>query len=41
MPVELPRWHSIRFGTTAWWISMARRLDVESANPALKGALLT
>jgi hypothetical protein len=38
MPVELPWWQSITFGTTAWRISMARRQVVESANSALKGA---
>ena len=38
MPVELPRWQSITFGTTAWRVSMARRQVVESANSALKGA---
>ena len=38
MPAELPWWQSIRFGTTAWWVSMARRQVVESANSALKGA---
>src|SRR5437588_11339031 len=39
MPVELPWWQSITFGTTAWRISMARRQVVESANSALKGAV--
>jgi hypothetical protein len=38
MPIELPWWQSITFGTTAWRISMARRQVVESANSALKGA---
>src|SRR5438105_12846353 len=38
MPVELPWWQSITFGTTAWRVSMARRQVVESANSALKGA---
>ncbi len=38
MPVELPLWQSITFGTTAWRVSMARRQVVESANSALKGA---
>ena len=38
MPVELPWWQSITFGTTAWRISMGRRQVVESANSALKGA---
>src|SRR5437899_12513190 len=38
MPVEIPWWQSITFGTTAWRISMARRQVVESANSALKGA---
>lgn len=38
MPVELPWWQSITFGTTAWRNSMARRQVVESANSALKGA---
>src|SRR2546421_4307216 len=38
MPAELPWWQSIRFGTTAWWVSMARRQVVESASSALKGA---
>jgi hypothetical protein len=38
MPVELPLWQSITFGTTAWRISMGRRQVVESANSALKGA---
>ena len=38
MPVELPWWQSITFGTTAWRISIGRRQFVESANSALKGA---
>jgi hypothetical protein len=38
MPVELPLWQRIPFGTTAWRISMGRRQVVESANAALKGA---
>jgi hypothetical protein len=38
MPVELPWWQSITFGTTAWRISMGRRQVVESANSSLKGA---
>jgi len=38
MPVEIPWWQSITFGTTAWRISLARRQVVESANSALKGA---
>src|SRR3981081_3566037 len=38
MPVELPWWQSITFGTTAWRVSMARRQGVESANPAPTGA---
>jgi len=38
MPVELPWWQSITFGTTAWRISMGRRQVVESANSAFKGA---
>jgi hypothetical protein len=38
MPVELPWWQSITFGTTAWRKSMARRQVVDSANSALKGA---
>ena len=37
MPVELPWWQRIPFGTTAWRLSMGRRQVVESANAALKG----
>ena len=38
MPVELPLWQPIPFGTTAWRLSLGRRQVVESANAALKGA---
>jgi hypothetical protein len=38
MPVGLPWWQAVTFGTMAWRISMARRQVVESANSALKGA---
>lgn len=38
MPIELPLWQRIPFGTTAWRLSMGRRQVVESANAALKGA---
>jgi hypothetical protein len=38
MPVELPLWQRLPFGTTAWRLSMGRRQVVESANAALKGA---
>ncbi|HEY5252277.1 MAG TPA: hypothetical protein VIJ09_11470 [Acidimicrobiales bacterium] len=37
-PAELPITQKIPFGTTAWQISMNRRMVVESANSALKGA---
>ncbi len=37
MPVELPWWQRIPFGTTAWRLSMGRRQVVESVNAALKG----
>ena len=37
MPMELPWWQRIPFGTTAWRLSMGRRQVVESANAALKG----
>jgi hypothetical protein len=37
-PAELPITQRIPFGTTAWQISMNRRMVVESANSALKGA---
>jgi hypothetical protein len=40
MPVELPLWQRIPFGTTAWRISMGRRQVVESVNAALKGAFV-
>ncbi len=32
MPVELPWWQSITFGTTAWRISMGRRQVVAAYN---------
>ena len=38
MPIELPLWQRIPFGTTAWRLSMGRRQVVESVNAALKGA---
>ena len=38
MAAELPLWHRIPFGTTAWRLSMGRRQVVESVNAALKGA---
>jgi len=37
-PAGLPITQRIPFGTTAWQISMNRRMVVESANSALKGA---
>ena len=40
MPVELPLWQRIPFGTTAWRIAMGRRQVVESVNAALKGAFV-
>ena len=37
---ELPITQRIPFGTTAWRISMNRRMVVESANAALKGGFV-
>lgn len=40
MPVDLPLAQRIPFGTTAWRISMNRRMVVESMNAALKGGFV-
>jgi hypothetical protein len=40
MPVDLPLSQRIPFGTTAWRMSMNRRMVVESVNAALKGGFV-
>ncbi|MGA3216084.1 MAG: hypothetical protein ABSD97_10410 [Acidimicrobiales bacterium] len=39
-PVDLPLTQRIPFGTTAWRVSMNRRMAVESVNAALKGGFV-
>jgi hypothetical protein len=40
LPADLPHTQKITFGTTAWRISMNRRMAVESVNAAIKGGFV-
>ncbi len=40
LPADLPHTQKIPFGTTAWRISMNRRMAVESVNAAIKGGFV-